>query len=462
MLIVDECSMIDVMLMYALLKAVPDSMRLILVGDIDQLPSVGAGNVLRDVIDSQCFPVVRLTRIFRQAQTSRIIMNAHRVNAGKMPDLSNGKDTDFFFIDMEKQLEEEDTEADGTLIGEKAAETIVELVKTKLPKYYHMKPSDIQVLTPMQRGSTGAANLNRLLQEAVNPSGESLKRGGIVYRVNDKIMQIKNNYDKEVFNGDIGVITSVDTEERTLLARFDDREVSYDSSELDELVLAYAATIHKSQGSEYPVAVMPVLMNHFVMLQRNLVYTGITRAKKGLILVGTKKALSYAVRNVTVHKRNTLLKQRLQEIMPQAEQPETVRTEYRRNDEWLKTDLFKRIERSKFRNSFQLKKADIQYLKEKGYREVERHAKEIIAKRLAPANPNNDGKQTPMRGAPHGHPVFLAQHATGTCCRGCLEKWHGIPQNRELTEEEQKYIVRVIMEWITRQYRKQTEQTAAE
>jgi len=458
-LIVDECSMIDVMLMYALLKAVPDSMRLILVGDIDQLPSVGAGNVLRDVIDSGCFPVVRLTRIFRQAQTSRIIMNAHRVNAGKMPDLSNGRDTDFFFIDMEKQLQEEDTEADGTLIGEKAARTIVELVKTKLPKYYRMPASEIQVLTPMQRGSTGAANLNRLLQEAVNPAGESLKRGGIVYRVNDKIMQIKNNYDKEVFNGDIGVITSVDTEERTLLARFDDREVSYDSSELDELVLAYAATIHKSQGSEYPAAVMPVLMNHFVMLQRNLVYTGITRAKKGLILVGTKKALSYAVHNVTVHKRNTLLKQRLTDLMPKAEQPEPKKQEYQRNDEWLKTVLFKRIERTKFRNSFQLKKADLEYLKEKGYREVERHSREIVAKRLAPAEIANDGKQTPMRGAPKGHPVFLAQHATGTCCRGCLEKWHGIPQGRALTEEEQDYIVRVIMEWITRQYKKGENQT---
>lgn len=455
-LIVDECSMIDVMLMFALLKAIPDSMRLIFVGDIDQLPSVGAGNVLRDLIDSSCFPVVRLTRIFRQAQTSRIIMNAHRINAGQMPDLSNGKETDFFFIDMEKQLKEEDQEIDGTLIGETAAKTIVELVKTKLPKYYRMKPSEIQVLTPMQRGSTGAANLNQLLQEAVNPSQEFLRRGGVVYKLNDKVMQIRNNYEKEVFNGDIGVITSVDMEERTLLIRFDDREVSYDATELDEVILAYAATIHKSQGSEYPVVVMPVLMNHFVMLQRNLIYTGITRAKKGLVLVGTKKAVSYAVRNVTVHKRNTLLKQRLQNTLTKAVQPE-LKKEPQTNEAWLKTDLFKRIERSKFRNSFQLKEADFQYLREKGYREIEKHAHDFIEKRLAPASPANDGKQTPMKGAPHGHPVFLAQHATGTCCRGCLEKWHGIPQNRELTEQEQNYIVRVIMEWITRQYKKGTE-----
>jgi len=195
------------------------------------------------------------------------------------------------------------------------------------------------------------------------------------------------------------------------------------------------------------------------MLQRNLIYTGITRAKKGLILVGTKKALSYAVRNVTVHKRNTLLKQRLQASLSKAEQQSEIPNENRSRNEWLKQDLFKRIERSKFRNSFQLKPADIQYLKEKGYREIERHAKELIAKRLVPATIENEGKQTPMKGAPHGHPVFLAQHATGTCCRGCLEKWHGIPQNRELSEEEQKYIVRIIMEWITRQYRKSSEKS---
>ena len=301
-LIVDECSMIDIMLMYSLMRAVPDNMRLILVGDVDQLPSVGAGNVLRDMIDSGCFPVVRLTRIFRQARTSRIIMNAHRINHGQMPDLSNGRQTDFFF--MEREAPEE------------AASAIVELVKTKLPKYYRLPPGEIQVLTPMQRGVVGASNLNQLLQESVNPGQDGLRRGGYVFRVRDKVMQIHNNYEKEVFNGDIGTVDRVDLEDRTLTVRFDDRLVDYDATELDELVLAYATTIHKAQGSEYPVVVMPVLMTHYVMLQRNLLYTGITRAKKGLVLVGTKKAIAHAVRTVTVTKRNTKLCERLQEETP--------------------------------------------------------------------------------------------------------------------------------------------------
>ncbi|MCM1500618.1 MAG: ATP-dependent RecD-like DNA helicase, partial [Clostridium sp.] len=311
-LIVDECSMIDVVLMNSLLKAIPQNMRLIMVGDIDQLPSVGAGNVLRDIIASGSFPVIRLTRIFRQAQTSRIIMNAHRINEGKMPDISNGRDADFFF------MENEDAEA--------VVSQIVELVKTKLPRFYHVDSKQIQVLTPMQRGVVGATNLNLALQEALNPTEheifmrgrgavmmpkEILRRSGYAFRAEDKVMQIKNNYDKEVFNGDIGMIESVDAENRTLTVNFDHRLVEYDVTELDELVHAYATTIHKSQGSEYPIVVMPVLMNHYVMLQRNLIYTGITRAKKILVLVGTKKALSYAVRNVTVVNRNTLLKERL-------------------------------------------------------------------------------------------------------------------------------------------------------
>lgn len=296
-LIVDECSMIDTLLMNALLKAIPPHMRLILVGDIDQLPSVGAGNVLRDVIDSGCFPVVRLTRIFRQAQTSRIIMNAHKINAGQMPDISNGRNTDFFFMETE----------DPDVV----VKQIVELVRKKLPGFYGIPASQIQVLTPMQRGVVGAANLNMALQEALNPQGEGLRRSGFIYRPNDKVMQIKNNYDKEVFNGDIGIIESVDMQDRTLTVNFDNRSIEYDITELDELVHAYATTIHKAQGSEYPIVVMPVLMKHFVMLQRNLIYTGITRAKKILVMVGTKKALSYAVRNVTVTKRNTLLKERL-------------------------------------------------------------------------------------------------------------------------------------------------------
>ena len=245
-LIVDECSMIDIMLMYALLRAMPDTMTLIMVGDIDQLPSVGAGNVLRDVIDNGVYPVVRLTKIFRQAATSRIITNAHRINRGQMPDLSNGQSTDFFFMDRE------DPDA--------AAAEIVELVKRKLPRYYKVPSSSIQVLTPMQRGVVGAANLNQVLQEAVNPGGAGLRRGGVEYRVHDKVMQIRNNYDKEVFNGDIGVVSSVDQEERELTVDFDGREINYDVTELDELVLAYATTIHKSQGSEYPIVVMPIMM----------------------------------------------------------------------------------------------------------------------------------------------------------------------------------------------------------
>jgi len=202
----------------------------------------------------------------------------------------------------------------------------VELVKTKLPKYYHVEPAQIQVLTPMQRGAAGATNLNLALQEALNPPEheifirgrgavtmpkDCLRRSGFAFRADDKVMQIKNNYDKEVFNGDIGVIESVNADDRTLRVNFDSRSIEYDFTELDELAHAYATTIHKAQGSEYPIVVMPVLMNHYVMLQRNLIYTGITRAKKILVMTGTKKALSYAVRNVTVTKRNTLLKERL-------------------------------------------------------------------------------------------------------------------------------------------------------
>ena len=296
-LIIDECSMIDMILMNALLKAIPEGMRLILVGDIDQLPSVGAGNVLRDIIDSGVFPVVRLTRIFRQAQSSRIIMNAHAINEGKFPDISNGKNTDFFYIEKEDP--------------EEAVQEIVRLVKNNLPHYYKTPWNHIQVLTPMQKGIVGAANLNLALQEALNPQGDGLRRGGYLFRAGDKVMQIRNNYEKEIFNGDIGTVESVDLQERTLKVNFDHNIIEYEVSELDELVHAYATTIHKAQGSEYPIVVMPVLMNHYVMLQRNLIYTGITRAKKVLVIVGTRKALSYAVRNVTVTKRNTFLKERL-------------------------------------------------------------------------------------------------------------------------------------------------------
>ena len=276
---------------------------------------------------------MRLTRIFRQASRSRIITNAHRINAGRLPDISNGSDSDFFFMDMEKRVqyfrkmhglpndpEKQDprtAKEESAQNAQAALETIVDLVRNRLPEYYRIPSSEIQVLTPMQRGLVGAANLNQELQKALNPpmqgvpGAQGLRRGGFVFRVRDKVMQIRNNYEKEVFNGDIGVVESVDTEDRTLVVRFDERAVEYDVSELDELVLAYAATIHKAQGSEYPIVVMPVLMNHYIMLQRNLIYTGITRARKILVIAGTKKALSYAVHNVTVTERNTLLCQRL-------------------------------------------------------------------------------------------------------------------------------------------------------
>lgn len=296
-LIVDECSMIDILLMNNLLKAVPADMRLVLVGDIDQLPSVGAGNVLRDIIDSRHIPVVRLVRIFRQAQKSRIVMSAHAINEGRFPDTSNGRDTDFFF------MKEDDPE--------RVAETIVRLVKERLPRAYRERPERIQVLTPMQRGVVGAASLNLALQEALNPSGPGLSRGGYTYRQSDRVMQLRNNYDKEVFNGDLGYIRAVDTEDRTLTVDFDGKAVEYDVTELDELTLAYATTIHKAQGSEYPIVIMPLLMTHYVMLQRNLVYTGITRAKKICVLIGSPKALACAIRNTAVLKRNTRLKERL-------------------------------------------------------------------------------------------------------------------------------------------------------
>ena len=316
-LIVDECSMIDIMLMNALMKAIPPHMRLILVGDIDQLPSVGAGNVLRDVIDSEVFPVVRLTRIFRQAQTSRIIMNAHKINAGEMPDTSNGKSTDFFFMSKEDP--------------EDAARLIVELVNKKLPGYYRTPASQIQVLTPMQRGVVGATNLNMALQEALNPKGEGLRRSGFVYRPNDKVMQIKNNYQLEwemrnskgftvdkgvgVFNGDMGIITEINDYTEKITVLFDEtKEVQYAYANLDELELAYAVTIHKSQGSEYPAVVMPILSGPRVLFHRNLLYTGVTRARNCLTIVGDRNMLFSMIQNVNEQRRYTTLSYRLNQI----------------------------------------------------------------------------------------------------------------------------------------------------
>ena len=488
-LILDECSMIDIMLMYNLLKAMPEQMTLIMVGDTDQLPSVGAGNVLKDIISSGRIPVVRLSRIFRQAQGSRIIMNAHRINKGEQIDMRGGRDSDFFFASKET--------------NEEVVELLVKYCTENLPRYYHVDAlQDIQVLTPMQRGVCGAANLNQVLQEAMNPGSIFLRRGGTQYRLHDKVMQIRNDYDKEVFNGDIGVINHVDMEERELTVNFDGREVVYDVSELEELTLAYATTIHKSQGSEYPIVVMPFTMSHYVMLQRNLLYTGVTRAKKILVLIGEKKAVWYAVKNETTADRNTKLAERLREdsmesrIVARMVQTERAgrqsdnnagRAEAAAGDvpaarsdrqevpaagslnqnkvrmirykggaqpsmvgeqpALYSGSLFQRLGQSEFRSSFSLKSNDRNYVQEKGMDTVRKHAQDFIAKRLSPAAPANDGRQTPMR----GHPVFVAQHATATCCRGCLAKWHGIAEGEALSESEQEYLADVIMEWIRRQ-----------
>ena len=296
-LIVDECSMIDIILMSHLMKALPARMRLIMVGDIDQLPSVGPGNVLRDIIDSERIPVIRLTRIFRQAQNSQIVMGAHSINQGQFPDIRNRRNTDFKFI------VEDDKEA--------VADKIVSLVKEEIPTTYGYSASDIQVLTPMQKGEIGGANLNSALQTALNTSEICLTKGGSSFKIGDRVMQLRNNYKKSVFNGDLGYVESINTDEKTLKVNFDDSIVEYESSDLDEITLAYASTIHKSQGSEYPVVVMPVMMSHYIMLQRNLIYTGLTRAKKLCIMIGTRQALGCAIRNMAVLKRNTMLKDRL-------------------------------------------------------------------------------------------------------------------------------------------------------
>lgn len=297
-LILDEVSMVDLILVYNLLKAIPREAVLILVGDIDQLPSVGAGNVLRDVIDSGVVTVVQLTRIFRQAEGSAIIKNAHRINTGNFPDLSTRTEGDFFFI------EEDDPD--------RLVELIKGLCKTRLPQYYQVDPvADIQVLAPMQRGATGAMNLNTVLQEALNPSLTSIKFRGSEYRLGDKVMQIKNNYDKNVFNGDIGQIKEIDLEDKVVTISYDGESVFYDVSELDEVVLAYATTVHKSQGSEYKIVVAPFTTQHYMMLQRNLLYTCITRAKEIMVLVGTKQAIAIAVRNNKISQRNTKLAERM-------------------------------------------------------------------------------------------------------------------------------------------------------
>ena len=289
-IIVDEASMIDTVLMYNLLKAIPTHARLILVGDTDQLPSVGPGNVLKDLIAVNICPTTTLTEIFRQAANSQIILNAHAINTGIFPTISNQANSDFFFIEREEP--------------EAILQLIPTLVKTRLPQKYGFDPiTDIQVLSPMNRGIIGTRNLNTILQKELNPSTEPLIKMGRTFHVKDKVMQLRNNYDKEVYNGDVGSITKIDRIEQEILVDFEGQEVIYDFSDIDQLTLAYAASIHKFQGSECPCIIMPLHMTHYMMLYRNMLYTGITRGKKMVIVVGTKKALSLAVRNDKISQR---------------------------------------------------------------------------------------------------------------------------------------------------------------
>ena len=301
-LVVDETSMVDVTLMANVLRALPPKASLLLVGDIDQLPSVGPGMVLRHLIESKVVPVVRLTEVFRQALHSRIIKNAHRINDGQMPEVpTKGAESDFFFIDRAEP--------------EQVAETFVEMVKTRIPDKFRLDPiRDIQVLCPMNRGSLGIRELNVRLQNELNPARADepmVEKFGWQFRLRDKVIQTENDYDKDVFNGDIGQIVKIDPLEREVTIRFDQREVVYDYGELDEISLAYAITIHKSQGSEFPAVVIPLAMQQYLLLQRNLVYTGITRGRKLVVLIGQKRALGMAVKNDRTENRFSGLLSRL-------------------------------------------------------------------------------------------------------------------------------------------------------
>jgi len=305
LVVIDEVSMVDTLLMHHFLKALPVRATLVLVGDIDQLPSVGPGNVLKDIIDSGCFQVIRLNEIFRQSRRSMIIVNAHRINNGEMPLIEHGGETlgDFYFFAVEEP--------------EKVLEKVISLCKEGLVSRFGYNPlDDIQVLAPMHRGTVGVANLNAELQKALNPGREELLRGGKLFKTGDKVMQIRNNYDRDVYNGDIGRVVGIDNEMQVLKVNYDGRLVSYDFPDLDEIVLAYAISVHKSQGSEYPVVIIPVLTQHYMLLQRNLLYTGVTRGKRLAILIGTKKALAIAVRNNKPQERYTLLRERLKSEIP--------------------------------------------------------------------------------------------------------------------------------------------------
>jgi exodeoxyribonuclease V alpha subunit len=300
LIIVDEASMIDTILMHQLLKAIPPGATFVLVGDANQLPSVGAGNVLKDIIASREIQVVELNEIFRQARESLIIVNAHKINNGLLPSFkSPGQELDDFYF-----IEQEDP-------GE-VLRIILELTSERIPRRFGFDPvDDIQVLTPMHKGVVGAGNLNVELQKALNPAEDGIMRDNRNFRVNDKVMQVKNNYDKEVFNGDIGRITRIDHEDQEMTISFDGRDVIYDYTDLDEVVLAYAVSVHKSQGSEYPAVIIPILTQHYVLLQRNLIYTAVTRGRKLVVMVGTMKALAIGVKNDKMQKRYSYLRHRL-------------------------------------------------------------------------------------------------------------------------------------------------------
>jgi exodeoxyribonuclease V alpha subunit len=277
----------------------PEKAALLLVGDVDQLPSVGPGQVLADIIGSGAVPIVRLTEIFRQSAASRIIANAHRINRGEMPELDPVEGGDFYFVEA----------ADA----EDGVRKILALVKERIPKRFRLDPvRDIQVLCPMNRGGLGARSLNIELQQALNPPGEArIERFGQIFGPGDKVMQTENNYDRDVYNGDLGIVSGIDVEAGELTVDFDGRTVSYDSGELDELALAFATTIHKSQGSEYAAVVMPLMIQHYPMLQRNLVYTGVTRGKRLVVIVGQTRALAMAVRGAGEKRRWSKLRDRL-------------------------------------------------------------------------------------------------------------------------------------------------------
>ncbi len=294
LLVIDEMSMVDTLLMDHLLNAVSDETTLVLVGDSNQLPSVGPGNILADLIRADIVPVIKLNKIFRQSSHSKIIVAAHEINRGEFPALDNKKDGDLFFI------EESDEQ--------KISELILDLCRVRLPQAYHFDPvSDIQVITPMHKGELGTDNLNILLQQGLNSGNVVLKRGNSIYRAGDKVMQLRNNYEKEIFNGDIGLIIGNNPEKNTLQVSIDNRVINYDINDLDEITFAYTVTVHKSQGSEYPCVILPLTTAHYVMLQRNLLYTAVTRAQKMMIIIGTKNALAVAVNNNRVIERHTSL-----------------------------------------------------------------------------------------------------------------------------------------------------------